>query len=259
MRGAAFLSDVQDAAVVDVGGTTADVGVLVGGFPREASLSVEVGGVRTNFRMPDVLSLGVGGGSLVRGQSGEITVGPDSVGYELSSRSMVFGGDVLTATDVAVAAGMADIGDAALVTDLDDAMVRSAVAGIQQSVTEAVDRMKTSAEPIPVIVVGGGGVLLADELNGASVVLRPEHFAVANAIGAAIAQVGGETDRIYAIAEIGREAALSQAKEEATQRAVDAGADPGSVDIVEVEEVPLAYLPSNAVRIRVKAVGDLRH
>jgi N-methylhydantoinase A/oxoprolinase/acetone carboxylase beta subunit len=154
---------------------------------------------------------------------------------------------------------MADIGDASLVEGLDAAMVRSAVARIQQSAAEAVDRMKTSADAIPVIVVGGGGVLLADQISGASAVLRPEHFAVANAIGAAIAQVGGETDRIYTIDEIGREAALAQAKDEASQRAVDAGADPGSVEIVEVEEVPLAYLPSNAVRIRVKAVGDLRH
>ncbi|GMQ86590.1 MAG: hydantoinase/oxoprolinase family protein [Acidimicrobiia bacterium] len=259
MRGAAFLSEVTDAAVVDVGGTTADIGILVGGFPRESSVSVEIGGVRTNFRMPDVLSLGVGGGSLVRQQSGTVTVGPDSVGYELLSRALVFGGDELTATDVAVAAGMVDIGDAGLVKSLDSEMVRSAVSRIQQSVSEAVDRMKTSADPIPVIVVGGGGVVLEDRLDGASAVVRPDHFAVANAIGAAIAQIGGETDRIYAIAEIGREAALAQAKEEATERAVEAGADPASVDIVEVEEVPLAYLPSNAIRIRVKAVGDLAH
>ena len=52
--------------MIDVGGTTSDVGALVGGFPREASLAVEVGGVRTNFRMPDLLTLGLGGGSLVR-------------------------------------------------------------------------------------------------------------------------------------------------------------------------------------------------
>ena len=259
MRGAAFLSNVSHGAVVDVGGTTADIGMLVSGFPREASVAVEIGGVRTNFRMPDVLSLGIGGGSLVRDESGEITVGPDSVGYELPSRALVFGGDTLTATDVAVAAGMADIGDASLVTGLEGGLVRSAVARIRQSISDAVDRMKTSADPVPVILVGGGSVLLRDQLNGASVVVRPEHFPVANAIGAAIAQVGGETDRIYAIAEIGREPALEQAKEEASQRAVDAGADPASVDIVEVEEVPLAYLPSNAIRIRVKAVGDLRH
>ena len=35
------------------------------GFPRESSIAVDIGGVRTNFRMPDVLSIGLGGGSLV--------------------------------------------------------------------------------------------------------------------------------------------------------------------------------------------------
>ena len=76
MRGAAFLSGLEDCAVVDIGGTTSDVGVLQHGFPREASVSVDIGGVRTNFRMPDVLSLGLGGGSIVRGD--EPTIGPDS-------------------------------------------------------------------------------------------------------------------------------------------------------------------------------------
>src|SRR6266540_1486956 len=75
MRGAAFLSGILDCAVVDIGGTTSDVGVLHHGFPREASIAVEIGGVRTNFRMPDVLSLGIGGGSLVDGRE----VGPRSV------------------------------------------------------------------------------------------------------------------------------------------------------------------------------------
>ncbi len=259
MRGAAFLSDVGAAAVVDVGGTTADVGMLVNGFPREASVGVEIGGVRTNFRMPDVVSLGIGGGSLIHGEADQIAVGPTSVGYDLLSKARVFGGDTLTATDVAVAAGMADIGDASLVADLDSDLVRSVVGQIQQSVSDAVDRMRTSSDPVPLVVVGGGGVLLEDHLPCASVVIRPENFPVANAVGAAIAQVGGETDRIYAIAETGRLAALEQAKEEASRLAIEAGADPTSVDIVEVEEVPLAYLPSNAIRIRVKAVGDLEH
>ena len=65
MRGAAFLSGLKDAIVVDIGGTTTDVGVLTHGFPREASVAVNVGGARTNFRMPDVYSVGLGGGSYV--------------------------------------------------------------------------------------------------------------------------------------------------------------------------------------------------
>jgi len=54
-----------------------------------------------------------------------------------------------------------------------------------------------------------------------------------------------------------RDEALAQAKREATDKAVAAGAAPETVEIVEVEEVPLAYLPGNATRIMVKAVGDL--
>jgi hypothetical protein len=46
-------------------------------------------------------------------------------------------------------------------------------------------------------------------------------------------------------------------RREATARAVAAGADPERVEIVEQDEIPLTYLPSNAIRIRVKAVGAL--
>jgi N-methylhydantoinase A/oxoprolinase/acetone carboxylase beta subunit len=256
MRGAAFLSGERDCAVVDIGGTTSDVGILQHGFPREASVAVDIGGVRTNFRMPDVLSLGLGGGSIVRADP-EVVVGPDSVGYELTSKALIFGGDTLTTSDVVVAAGLADFGDASLVGRLDRSLVREVLARIETVVAEAVDRIKTAADAIPVVVVGGGSVLLRDELAGASRLVRPEHFAVANAIGAAIAQVGGEIDRVVSLEDLSREAALDAAKQDAIAKAIAAGAEADSVHIVDVEEVPLAYLPSNAVRFRVKAVGDL--
>jgi N-methylhydantoinase A/oxoprolinase/acetone carboxylase beta subunit len=256
MRGAALLSGLSDCAVVDIGGTTSDVGMLTRGFPREAATEVDIGGVRSNFRMPDVLSVGIGGGSLVRGDS-DPAIGPDSVGHELTERALVFGGDTLTATDIVVAAGHADIGDASLVRHLDPKLVTGAIERIAHDVAEIVDRMRTSAEPVPVVIVGGGSVLIPDALPGFAEVHRPDHFAVANAIGAAIAQVGGEVDRIFAIGRQSRDEVLDQAKAEAMDQAVAAGARPGSVQIVEVEEVPIAYLPGNAVRVRVKAVGDL--
>lgn len=255
MRGAAFLSGAREAAVVDIGGTTSDIGMLVHGFPREASTVVEVGGVRTNFRMPDVYSFGMGGGSLVR--SDPLRVGPQSVGYELTSKALVFGGATLTATDVAVAGGLVEIGDAKAVADLDRTLVQSALDTIHERIEAAVDRMKLSADPLPVILVGGGSILVDPPLEGASETVKPAHFAVANAIGAAIAQVGGEIDRVFSLDTISRAEALDIAKAEATRKAVAAGADPATVQIVDVGEVPLAYLPGNATRIRVKAVGDL--
>ena len=263
MRGAAFLSGIRDGVVIDVGGTTSDVGVLVHGFPREASTAVSVAGVRTNFRMPDVLSLGLGGGSLVRsgngieGVDGNVTVGPDSVGYELTDRALVFGGGELTATDIAAAAGMADIGDRATVSDVDAALVGDAVECMQDMLATAVEQMKTSADPVPVVVVGGGGVLVRDGLAGASETIRPDYFSVASAIGAAIAQVGAETDRVYSMASMTRDEAMAEARSVTTQRAVEAGADAATVEITDIDEIPLTYLPSNAIRIRVKAVGDL--
>jgi N-methylhydantoinase A/oxoprolinase/acetone carboxylase beta subunit len=211
---------------------------------------VEIGGVRTNFRMPDVLSLGIVGGSHVNGSE----VGPRSVGYELTSRALVFGGDVLTATDLAVAAGLAEIGDPARVEGVE---AEPALTRIGERIAETVDRMKTSADPIPVVVVGGGSILLRDSLAGASELVKPEHFAVANAIGAAIAQVGGEVDKVVALEGTTRDAALEAAKAEAVEKAAAAGAERGSVRVVDVEDVPIAYLPGNATRIRVKAVGEL--
>ncbi len=255
MRGAAFLSGVDDCAVVDIGGTTADVGVLQHGFPREAAVAVDIGGVRTNFRMPDVLSLGIGGGSIVHEEPAD--VGPQSVAYELTQEARVFGGDTLTATDIAVAARRAEIGDSARVADLDPALVERVLTRLEQRLADVVDRMKTSRGAVPVVVVGGGSILLGDRLAGASTVIKPDHFAVANAIGAAIGQVGGEVDRVFSLDETGREAALEAAKAEAIHKARDAGAGAGSTRIVDVDEVPLAYLPGSATRIRVEAVGDL--
>ena len=97
MRGAAWLSGVRDGIVVDVGGTSTDVGSLVKGFPREAAVAVELAGVRTNFRMPDMVSIPLGGGTVVEPEP--FRMGPESVGYRLTERALVFGGGTLTATD----------------------------------------------------------------------------------------------------------------------------------------------------------------
>jgi N-methylhydantoinase A/oxoprolinase/acetone carboxylase beta subunit len=255
MRGAAFLSGVSDGIVVDVGGTSTDAGALVRGFPREASVAVNIAGVRTNFRMPDVLSIALGGGSIVG--DGFRSIGPESVGYRISQEALIFGGSTLTATDVAVAGELANIGNRELVKGLDPGLVSQGVQEIQQRVEDTVDRVKLSASPEPIVLVGGGSILIGDDLSGASQVLRPEHYEVANAIGAAIAQVAGQVEKVYSLEQIGRQEAVASARDEAVNKAVAAGADPSTVEVVEVDEITLTYLPGNATLIRTKAVGDL--
>ncbi|MDB5538482.1 MAG: hydantoinase [Devosia sp.] len=256
MRGAAFLSGVADAIVVDIGGTTSDVGSLHKGFPRQATVAVEVGGVRTNFRMPDVFSIGLGGGSHVVETDTGIKVGPTSVGYRIITEALIFGGNTLTTSDVIVASGRESLGDPSKVTHLTPDFIARTQAKIMAMLEDCVERSRLSPEPLPVIVVGGGSILVDGPIGGLEVI-KPNHFAVANAVGAAIAQVSGEVDRVYALADIGRDEALNDAKQRATEAAVAAGALRSSIEIVDVEDVPLAYLPGNATRVRVKAVGEL--
>ncbi len=276
MRGAAFLSGVRDGIVVDIGGTTTDAGVIASGFPREVGVALRVAGVRTNFRMPDVFSLGLGGGSVVDAAIPPSIVeaetpprvgphnigprvGPRSVGAALVRDARVFGGPTLTATDVAVASGRARIGDPARVGGLDRALVRGAMDGIDRTLADAIERVKTARGDILVVLVGGGSVLAPKTIPGASRLVVPEHHAVANAIGAAIAEVSGEVDRVFPVTpDSGRERILAAAKDEAVARAIEGGADPARIELVELEEVPLTYLPSNAVRVRAKVVGALR-
>ncbi|MGJ8586077.1 MAG: hydantoinase/oxoprolinase N-terminal domain-containing protein [Marinosulfonomonas sp.] len=256
MRGAAFLSGETDAIVVDVGGTTSDVGALVKGFPRPASTTVDVGGVRTNFRMPDVFAIGLGGGTIVSGEGDDLTVGPKSVGYKLTEEALVFGGKTLTTSDVAVGLGLAEFGDTSAVSNLDPDYLAAVKARIDEMLTNAVERMRVSPDPIPVLAVGGGSILVPDHV-GDLPVIRPEHFSVANAVGAAIGQISGEVDRIFSLESKSREDALAEARKEATDKAIAAGAKPDSIELLDQEDVPLAYLPGSATRIRLKVVGDM--
>jgi N-methylhydantoinase A/oxoprolinase/acetone carboxylase beta subunit len=255
MRGAAYLSGLEDAIVVDVGGTTSDFGALVRGFPREAGIAVSVGGVRTNFRMPDLYSIGLGGGSLVAEEGRR--VGPRSVGHRLTSAALIFGGATLTASDLAVAGRRAAFGDPARVGHLAPELVERALATIDAALVDAVDHLKLSPDPVTLVAVGGGSILVPAELPGVTEVLRPPHADVANAIGAAIAQVSGEVEQVFSLEQLGREEAIARASAEANRRALAAGACPDTLRVVDVDDMPLTYLPHAASRIRVRVVGDL--
>ena len=255
LRGASLLTNLDDAVVVDIGGTTSDIGVLQDGFPRQSNIAIEVGGVRTNFRMPDIQSIGLGGGSLVV-DDGQ-TIGPRSVGYRLVTDGLVFGGDTLTATDIVVAAGTADIGDAGKVADLDANLVDTAIAKIHAIIDNGIDQMKSSRDPVPVVLVGGGAILVSKSLVSASRIHRPEHSGVANAIGAANAQVGSETERIVSYRRVPREQVLAEMREMLEIRLAEAGADPATVKLADIEETSISYMADESTRIRVKMVGDL--
>ncbi len=255
LRGACKLTGLDDAIVVDIGGTTSDIGILQDGFPRESNIVIEVGGVRTNFRMPDILAIGLGGGSLVT-EEGR-TIGPRSVGHQLVNEGLVFGGSTLTATDIVVATGHTDIGDRKRVADLSPDVVAAATREMSRILNTGIEKMKPSSDPLPVVLVGGGAVLVTDKLEAASEMLRPEHAGVANAIGAAIAQIGGEAERMVSYEKTSRKEAIEQVTAEAIEIALSAGADAATMRTADIEETSISYMAGNTTRLRVKVVGDI--
>lgn len=254
MRGAAHLSGVGDAVVVDVGGRATSVGALVSGVPRERTGSTEIAGVRTSLRLPDARHVAFGVGSVVALDARATAIGPESVGFDLGAHALAFGGGRATVADAAVAAGRVALGSHDVHAAARRGLAR-ALKRVDEALAAAVERATAGRAPAPLVVVGGGHWLVPDALGGASEVIRPPDGALAHAIGAAIAVVSGQAERICPLRRERRQAALEEARAAARARAIDAGADPASVEISEVEEVPLTHLLRPALRIRVRAVG----
>ncbi|KAB5523996.1 putative hydantoinase/oxoprolinase, partial [Coniochaeta sp. 2T2.1] len=245
--------------VVDIGGTTTDVcALLPSGFPRQAPNFIEVGGVRTAFSMPEVVSIGLGGGSKVfTDPKGTVNVGPDSVGHYLTEQALVFGGPTLTTSDVAVASGKAQLGDPTKVAGVPESTVQDAKRKIKAMLESVIEQMKVSAAPVHVLLVGGGSLLVTEDLDNVAKCTRPIHHGAANAVGAAIAKVAGEVDIIEILDGKDEKLVLASACEKAMKAAVDAGAEREDVKIVAVEKIPLQYTSNRATRIIVKAIGRL--
>ncbi|KAJ0383107.1 hypothetical protein COL922a_011155 [Colletotrichum nupharicola] len=224
----------------------------------EKEAMMVISGVRTNFSYPDVKSIGLGGGSIVRrDENGSLTIGPQSVGYKIPEKALVFGGDVPTTTDYTVLADpVVRIGDRSLVegsslqNDLPEFKAK-----VKEMLERIVDTMKTSPEDIPVVLVGGGAVIAPDSLVGASRVIKPEWSGVANAIGAATARVSGVVDSIKSTESKSVAKVIEELSRRAVDKAVDSGALRETVTIAEIESFPLQYI-ANKSRIIIKAVGD---
>lgn len=264
MRGAAYLCGLYEnrggkpptSIVCDVGGTTSDFGVLLpSGYPRQALADVSIAGVKVNYGMPQVESIGIGGGSIVRTGSNRLTVGRDSVGYGIKERALVFGGDTMTATDIAVSAGVILIGDPSLVESLDKETIVNTQAFIKKEFERVCDLMKTSPESIPLILVGGGSIICSPQLDGISTIIWPPHHDVANAVGAAMARISATVDIVQSTSNQTAAQAMQKAVQLSIDRAVSAGARAETISITEQDSLPLQYI-DNQIRTIVKAVGD---
>lgn len=257
-RGAAFLSSKHlqtarsqntEVLVMDIGGTTTDIcALLPSGFPRQSAAFVKIAGVRTNFTIPDVHSIALGGGSIVRETETGSTVGPDSVGYRLQDESIYFGGATLTATDLVRLESSTEL--------LKSKTRQKALSEIQTMLERAIDQAKTKAGDAVLILVGGGSIILPSTLSGVSELIRPQHFEVANAVGAAIAKVSGAVDTVVVPEDKTIQEHIEEAEILATNRCVAAGGDRTTAEVVEIDYLPISYVSNGATRITVRVVAD---
>ena len=252
----------ESMIVLDVGGTTTDAGVLMAsGYPRQASAYSKIAQVQINFPMPDVASIGLGGGSIVKARSDGVveSIGPESVGHRLTNEALCFGGSVFTATDIAVAAGLAP-GVGTVPVDLDPVSVSSGQALLASKFEDIIHSVKTQAGSLPVALVGGGTIICPEMLDGCTNIVKSPFVSVANAVGAATAKLSAAADTTYstdkAASHFERQRLVQITREAATEDCVRLGARRETVHVVEQRVSEMAYI-SGKLRVVVRVVGEI--
>lgn len=254
-----LMENKESVIILDIGGTTTDAGMqMANGYPRQASAYSAIAGVQVNFSMPDVTSTGLGGGTIVTtDESGLATkIGPESVGNCLSSKSLCFGGNVLTLTDIAVAAGEAKIGRVPV--SLSPKTISSAQQLITQKLEDIIMSTKTQAKAIPVTMVGGGAIICPKAYRDSKDIVNSKFAPIANAIGAASAKLSAIVDTIYetssARSREEEDKLIEIATKAAIEKCVNDGASIDSVRTVERQVVEMPYI-AGRLRIVVKVSG----
>jgi N-methylhydantoinase A/oxoprolinase/acetone carboxylase beta subunit len=91
----------EECLVLDIGGTTTDIAVLINQSPVLDPLGIGLNHFKTLIRSLETRSIGIGGDSVIRIENGKPVIGPDRLGP-----AMAYGGTSPTPTDAIVALGM---------------------------------------------------------------------------------------------------------------------------------------------------------
>ncbi len=253
--GALHLTGLSDAIIVDIGGTSTDVGIALHGFTRRSLCSSSIAGIPLNFAMPDVISVPIGGGSYIQEKDNVISIGPKSCAKNLLKESLIFGGTHMTLTDVAVSKGLIDIPQAIHPAPNIPASTASRVIEIvEKKILQLCAQIAGKHKNLPIVLIGGGAKLFSKSAL-AQKVLIPELAPIANALGAALAQVSGTIDTIVALQN--REETLHDLTQQAKQHAIQAGANPSALQIVELQIIPYHYTTNNLTRIKITVTGHV--
>ncbi len=244
--GAAKLSNYEHAVVIDIGGTSTDIGLIKNGFPRRSLGRSYIGGIALNFSMPDVLAIALGGGSYV--DFNAKTIGPHSCARKLKQQALCFGGDSMTLTDLAVCL-YPDLIPEATPPKLCNRQAAELMYKALSTIREGALYM-AGKEPPPILLVGGGASLFKHISNDFVI---PEHADVANAYGSALAEIAHTEEKIASLSE--QDKMLADLEAVCLQKTIAKGADPKKTRLIDVQILPYHYIPGQLGRMIVTAAG----
>ncbi|MBS3758169.1 MAG: hydantoinase/oxoprolinase family protein [Desulfobacterales bacterium] len=213
MGSVAFAPDYTETLVLDIGGTSTDMAVLIKGVPLLAPHGVDISGYKTLIRALNSHSIGIGGDSRVRVENGELKIGPDRTGP-----AMGYGGADPTPTDalfvlerseggdrrravqgIEPIAGQLGVSVEEAAYEIFDKTCREILAGAREMIeninSKPVYTVKEALEgyqvnPDHILVLGGPAAYFAEHfqnISGYTVDTVPE-CQVANAIGTALSR-----------------------------------------------------------------------
>ena len=247
--GASSIAQKPNSIVVDIGGTSTDIGLVMNGVPKRSCREATIGSVKLQFPMPNAISLAIGGGTIIEVNGLDYTIGPKSVGKNLFQEAISFGGSILTLTDIALMLGKIEI-PASLPerVPISPSLARRIMDDVESKILQSVRLMKGKQDQLDVLLCGGGAQI---GLQQGMHAITDAGFA--NAYGAACAGISYTVDRTCCLFD--RENVLDTLKKEAIAKTKKLGAHPQSIHISHVEIAPYAYSKEALARVIISASG----
>jgi N-methylhydantoinase A/oxoprolinase/acetone carboxylase beta subunit len=242
--GACKLAQCTDALIIDIGGTSTDIGIVADGFPLYSLNSGVIAGIACNLLTPDITTLAMGGGSIIRGDQLNYTIGPDSVGADLFNQCQTRGGDNLTLYDVGQTLKTAP-----------DSEAETIMSYFLKQINQTLISLLPDPNSQMVLFVGGGAENIPARFFNTTFT-RPPHYQIANAYGAALSEIAGQVDCIVQF-DKNKENQLMALEEKARDLAIQNGAKKETLRIIEKKILPLYYMHEPMYRVLITVAGSL--
>lgn len=252
--GAAKIAGCEEAIIVDIGGTSTDIGLVQRGFPIRQIGNTDLQGVKLNFPMPNVTSITLGGGTLLhKDPSSLIQLASTSCGRRLETEACAFGGSSLTLTDAALIYGACAIPHAHLKTiPCSHQEAEKALKLALEKIMISIKKVQGKHRHLPIILVGGGAGLLPRSWLDTRFIV-PEHACIANAYGAALAEITATVDVTVNMHD--RNEVLEKLQVDVIGKLAAAGGDESLARIVDKQILPYHYMPGHQARIILTAAS----